>query len=269
MSVSCAAVICVRNEAKHIRRAISDFVSQGIDVVIIDNGSTDHTLQICSEFLGNGLLFIKHMPWKGEFNLSYQLEMKNEIVRNLNHDWVIHADADEWMHSSVEGESLLDGITRISKRGFNVINLEEFVFLPARNEEYNLDHYKKEFLDYYYFSPHKQRLMRVWNRLLSCNNLDSGGHKLSGVGINVSPESFILRHYIVLSHEHAIQKYLQRIFSKRDLVKNWHKKRLDLTLEKLKLPYAHKLKRLDKWDSCNPDFSDPKKEHYWDWVEKY
>ena len=179
MPISCAAIICVRNEAKHIHRAINDFVSQGIDVVIIDNGSTDKTLQICSEFLGNGLLFINHMSWEGEFNLSHQLEMKDRFVRNLNHDWVIHADADEWVHSSVKGETLLEGITRLSKYGFNVINFEEFVFLPAQGEEYNLDNYKKEFLNYYYFSPHKQRLMRAWNRLLSCNNLESGGHKLS------------------------------------------------------------------------------------------
>lgn len=265
MPVSCVAILCVRNEANHIRRAINDFVSQGIDVVIIDNGSTDHTLQICSEFLGNGLLSIEHMPWKGEFDLTTQLEIKNTIVRSLNHDWVIHADADEWMHSPVEGESLLDGITRLSEHGFNVINFEEFVFLPTQGEKYNLDNYQKVFLNYYYFSPQKQRRMIAWNRLLSCSNIESGGHKLIGDGINVSPESFILRHYIVLSYEHAVQKYSQRVFSKRDLAKNWHKKRLNISQEKLELPSPDKLKQLDRWNSYNLDFSDPKKEHYWNW----
>lgn len=265
MPVSCVAILCVRNEAKHIRRAISDFVSQGIDVVIIDNGSTDHTLQICSEFLGNGLLSIEHMPWKGEFDLSAQLEIKNTIVRNLNHDWVIHADADEWMHSSVEGESLLDGITRLSKRGFNVINFEEFVFLPTQDEKYNLDNYQKVFLNYYYFSPQKQRLMRAWNRLLSCSNIESGGHKLSGTGINLSPESFILRHYIVLSHEHAVKKYGSRAFSDADLKKGWHGNRLQLNTERLTLPEPSCLKKLSCWNNVNFDRSDPKKKHYWDW----
>ena len=265
MPVSCAAVLCVRNEAKHIHRAISDFVNQGIDVVVIDNGSIDQTLQICSDFLGHGLLSIEALPWKGKFDLSHQLEMKNEVIKNLNHDWVIHTDADEWMHSSMEGETLLEGITRISKNGYNVINFEEFVFLPTRDEEYKLDRYNKEILSYYYFSPHKQRLMRAWNRSLSCDNTISGGHKLIGEGVSVSPESFILRHYIVLSYEHAIQKYTQRLFSERDLAKDWHKKRLDISSHKLKLPYPHNLKQLDRWDSYNFDFSNPKKEHYWNW----
>lgn len=265
MSISCAAIICVRNEEKHIHRAINDFVTQGIDVVIIDNGSTDNTLQICSEFLGNGLLSIKHIPWEGAFDLSRQLEIKNEIVKKLKHDWVIHADADEWMHSSAEDESLLEGITRLSEHGFNVINFEEFVFLPAQDHEYNLNNYNKELLTCYHFSPHKQRLMRAWNRLISCNNLKSGGHKLSGPEINVSPESFILRHYIVLSYEHAVEKYCQRSFSKCDLEKNWHGKRLNIPPKKLELPNAHKLQQLDRWDSFNLDFSNPKKDHYWNW----
>ena len=42
MPVSCAAVLCVRNEAKHIHRAISDFVNQGIDVVVIDDALQKH-----------------------------------------------------------------------------------------------------------------------------------------------------------------------------------------------------------------------------------
>ncbi len=268
MPVTCAAIICVRNEEKHIRRAITDFISQNIDVVVIDNGSTDSTVNICSEFLNKGLLFIKDMPWEGAFNLSQQLQIKNEIMNSLHHDWVIHADADEWIHSNVEGESLLDGITRIEKNGFDVINLEEFVFLPAQDKKHNLNNIKEEFLDYYYFSPSKHRLMRIWKRSLGYSNFESGGHKLNDKNCNIFPESFILRHYIVLSHDYAAKKYLPRVFAECDLEKSWHGNRLNLTLEKLKLPPSEKLKQLNRWDCFNFDFSDPKKEHYWEWTEK-
>lgn len=265
MQKSCVALICVRNESLHIHRMISDFTNQGIEVVIIDNGSTDDTLDICSTFLGKGLLFVKNMPWTGKFNLSKNLEIKEQVAKTLRHDWIIHADADEWMHSSVDGESLIDGITRISESGFNVINFEEFVFLPKSDSQYNIHDYNKEFKDYYYFAPQKHRLMRAWNRLQDFRNLASGGHRLNGKNINIAPESFILRHYIVLSYEHAVEKYTRRVFSECDLAKGWHGNRLNLTAKKLKLPDRNKLKRLDRWDNYNLDNSDPKDSHYWEW----
>ena len=62
MSVSCVAVLCVRNEQQHIRRAIVDFVSGGIDVAVIDHGSTDATHAIADEFLGAGVVSVDHLP---------------------------------------------------------------------------------------------------------------------------------------------------------------------------------------------------------------
>lgn len=265
MPVSCAAILCVRNEGMHIRRAISDFVNDGVDVIVIDNGSTDQTLDICSEFKGNGLLFTRNMPWSGNFDLTQQLEIKNTIISQLRHDWIIHADADEWMHSSREGESLVDGITRISDCGFNVINFEEFVFLPKPNQISDPTSYKKQSLHYYYFAPRKKRLMRAWNRILNVNNASSGGHVLRGENINVAPESFILRHYIVLSYQHALDKYIDREFSRRDLVKQWHGNRLNFTTNNLKIPDSSNLKKLDRWNDRHFDFTDPKTHHYWEW----
>ena len=60
------------------------FIEQGIDVVVIDNDSTDGTVGICREFLGKGLLFIDQVAWTGRFNLSGQLEAKRRIVAQLD-----------------------------------------------------------------------------------------------------------------------------------------------------------------------------------------
>ena len=45
-SITCAAVIAARNEALHIRRVLINYIEQGIDVVVIDHGSTDETVHI-------------------------------------------------------------------------------------------------------------------------------------------------------------------------------------------------------------------------------
>lgn len=265
MTVSCAAVICVRNEFAHIRRTIRDFLSQGIEVIVIDHESTDGTREYCRDLLGRGVLKLIHLPWEGEFGLTKQLETKKEITESLSHDWVIHADADEWLQSPVPHESLLDGINRQSKSGFNVINFEEFVFLPHREQLPVDTNYQEGILTYYFFEPHTKRLMRAWKRSFNFQNIHSGGHRLEGADLNLSPENFLLRHYLVLSQKHAITKYVGRVFGKRDLAKKMHGNRLNLSAENLHLPQRSDLEVLETWDSKDFDRSNPRREHFWKW----
>lgn len=264
-SVTCAAILAVRNEALHIRRALTAFIKQGIDVVVIDNDSTDETADICREYLGKGLLFMDQAAWTGRFDLSAQLEAKRRVAARLDHDWLIHADADEWMQSPIEGESLLEGICRVSAKGYNAINFDEFVFLPAHDTNDLPGRYEREILHYYFFAPSENRLMRAWQRSANLSNKASGGHRLAGNNLNIAPESFILRHYIVLSQQDAMRKYVGRTFSETDLSKRWHGNRLQLTEEQLRLPGRHRLKELSAWDAAEFDRSDPKHRHYWEW----
>jgi len=265
MSISCVAVLCVHNEEAHIRRAIGDFVEQGIEVAVIDHGSTDRTAEICAGFLGKGLLSVESMPWTGEFDLTAQLQAKRELVDRLGHDWVIHADADEWMHTGVQGESLLDGIRRVSTLGYNAVNFEEFVFLPEPGDREQRMDCRRELLNYYFFAPRERRLMRAWRRQNAFDNEASGGHFLAGADLRLAPESFVLRHYIVLSQEHAIRKYASRVFAGRDLEKGWHDNRRNLVAERLRLPDPAVLERLRDWRSVEFDRSRPKALHFWDW----
>ena len=263
--VSCAAILAVRNEALHIRRVLHEFIRQGIDIVVIDNESTDGTLDICREYLGKGLLFMEQLDWTGRFDLSAQLDAKRSIAARLDHDWLIHTDADEWMQSPVKGESLLEGISRVSAIGCNVINFDEFVFLPVADKYRPSSHYEQEILHYYYFAPAKIRLMRAWQRSADLSNKPSAGHLLTGNKLNIAPESFILRHYIALSQQDAIAKYVGRKFTEADLSKGWHRNRYQLTQAQLRFPDPQQLKKLPAWGAVTFDRSDPKSRHYWVW----
>jgi len=266
-SISCAAILAVRNEARHIHRILSEFIGQGIDVVVIDNDSTDETTTICRQYLGKGVLFMERVAWTGCFDLSAQLAAKKAVAARLDHDWLIHTDADEWMQSPRPGETLLDGIRRVSAQGYNAINFEEFVFLPVNDGSKPGIHYEREMCHYYFFEPRKNRLMRAWQRNADLSNRASGGHRLAGDKLNVSAEPFVLRHYIALSQQDALNKYLGRAFSATDLSKNWHGNRLALTKEQLRLPRKERLKKLPEWDSREFDRTDPKRKHFWEWDE--
>jgi glycosyltransferase involved in cell wall biosynthesis len=264
-NVTCCAVLGVRNEAAHLRRALSAYTNQGIDVVIIDNASTDDTLAICREFLGRGLLRVEYLPWHGVFDLSAQLEAKDRIFKSLPHDWIIHADADEWLQSPRPGEGLVDGITRLAEQGFNAINFDQFVFLPEHQD--TPEEYEKVFLRYYYYHRPEsaKRLMRAWKRIEDFDHRESGGHKLKGANLRVAPENFVLRHYIVLSYSDAVSKYVGRKFSTNDIQKGWHRGRLNISAERLLLPDISRLKKLPRWDSKDFDRSTPYRTHYWRW----
>jgi glycosyltransferase involved in cell wall biosynthesis len=267
MSVSCAAVLCVRNEEVHIERAIGDFVSQGIDVAIIDHGSTDATAQICRDHLGRGVVTVQRLAWHGDFDLTAQLSAKRDVISRLDHDWVVHADADEWLHSPRPGESLLAGVERTAAAGYDAVNFEEFVFLPAPDAGDIRRDYARRSLHYYFFAPQPVRLMRAWSRRRQVSNLTSGGHLLEGA-VALSPEAFVLRHYIVLSQDHALAKYSARTFAPGDLRKGWHANRLGLDAARLRLPDIASLHELAAWDSKDFDRSRPLPVHFWDWDDQ-
>ena len=264
MSLRCVAVLCVRNEAPNLRRSLGDFVDQGIDVAVIDHGSDDGSDAILREFAGRGLVRHETLAWEGVYDQGEQLAAKAALIAGLDHDWVIHVDADEWLHTRRPGETLVQGIGRLAAEGYNAINFDEFVFLPdpCAAEARDL---KRDSLHYYFFEPNPLRLMRAWRRDVGFDNLATGGHVLSGAGMQLAPESFVLRHYIVLSQAHAIAKYVGRTFDSRDLARGWHGNRLGLDAARLQLPARARLKRLARWDEAALDRADPKALHFWDW----
>jgi glycosyltransferase involved in cell wall biosynthesis len=264
-AISCAAVICVRNEAAHVRRAIGDFIGQGIEVAVIDHGSTDGTREICAEFLGRGLVALEDLAWAGAYDQTAQLEAKQALIAKLRHDWVVHADADEWMHTRQPGETLLQGLGRLSAAGYNAVNFEEFVFLPESDQAPEPEDCKRDFLGYYHFAPHRNRLMRAWKRNQGFSNVATGGHVLEGPGLKLAPEDFVLRHYMVLSHRQAVEKYAARVFPAAEIAKGWHRNRLNLDPERLRLPDPASLRHLLSWQDVELDRTDPKALHYWDW----
>lgn len=162
--VSILAIVCARNEAVHIERCLTDLIASGCDVILIDNGSIDETVDRAERFIGRGLLRIEHLPWDGRFSLSAQLWAKKSVIQNSTHDWIVHADADEWLVSPTPGQSLGEAISIAHSAGDNVVNFHECVFIPKAGEDFSQAHYSTQMRDYYFFQPKYPRLNRAWRR---------------------------------------------------------------------------------------------------------
>ena len=234
MSVRVIAIVCARNETLHIEACIDSFVREGIEVVLIDHSSEDGTRRLAERFLGAGLLAIETLAWDGHFALAEQL-VHDRIAGQSNCDWLIHADADEWLQAPAPFASLRLGIEAVARQGYNCINFDEFVFVPRGDENYENTTYREKIGAYYFFQPQPQRLMRCWDRRAGLRNTASGGHLLAGDALRLYPRAFILRHYIALSAAHAQRKYQTRLFAADEVARGWHHNRLNIPAQNLRV----------------------------------
>jgi len=251
------ALIAVRNEELYIKRCLEHLESQGIETCLIDNGSTDRTIEIAKTFSQRGVFKIDSLPFNGTFELEEQLHYKEKLAHEIPADWFIHQDADEIREAPKPFKTLKEGIEAVDKKGYNAINFDEFVFMPTSPEEsYEGKDYVKEMKYYFFLEMRSQHHIKAWKKTKNRVDLASmGGHFVEFKGIKVSPVPFILRHYIVLSLAHANEKYGTRKFPQKELARSWHIDRKDFRPNNFILPRREDMKMLSDdgiWDKTDP-----------------
>ncbi len=266
--LSICVVIAVRNEAQYLQVLLPLLAAQAIDVVIVDDESTDASYEVYTAFRGHPIIGLEYLPYRGYFSLSEQLQAKKQVYDKIKHDWIVHQDADEVLEHFKPDLTLRDAIQEADEGGYNVLNFEEFVFLPEPHADYRHKNYYTDILRYYFFEPQKNRLNRAWRRSANFDNILSGGHIVLGDCVSLCPVNHILRHYIVLGNEHAKRKYLHRAFSDEELSRGWHRRRTNFTEHHLTIPEKSSfLFRLDKYDSRAFRKDRPSHKHYWEWTQ--
>lgn len=83
-----SVVLIVKNEETLLARCLDSV--KGVDeIVIVDTGSTDKTLEIANRYTQN----IHHFPWNDSF-----ADARNIAKTHANSDWILSIDADEYLH---------------------------------------------------------------------------------------------------------------------------------------------------------------------------
>lgn len=252
------ALLTLRNEALYLQTCLENLISQGLEVIVIDNGSTDQSVAIATAFLGAGVISVEHYPYPGYYDWKGILDHKMALAGEIEADWLMHCDADEIRQAPAPFLSLKQGVEEADRTGFNAINFDEFVFLPTSVEErYEGADYPELMRSYYYFSPSPLRRVNLWKK--TANPVDiasSGGHSADFEGRRVFPESFVLRHYIALSHQHAVDKYTKaRVYSKMEIESlGWHRARANLQDWEIVLPIPDQMQTLvdQEFDRSKP-----------------
>jgi glycosyltransferase involved in cell wall biosynthesis len=257
------AVMIVRNEEACLPRCLEHLGEQGLTAAVIDNDSTDRTRAILE---ASGVVErIEHAPFDGIFRWGELLLRAHAMQQTIETDWFHLNSPDEIITSIRRGERLVDAIGRIDAEGYNVINYDEFVFLPVdektRGEGKAFD---KLLRHYYFYAPASLQHMRSWKNVPGLSNVQNGGHRLRGSDINVYPENLPLRHYIAISAEHFRRKYRARKFPAEELARGWHIDRTRIDTEHVRLPSARVLKRFAGDDPATLDRSEIWTRHFWE-----
>ena len=109
-----SVTIIALNEEKKIAKAIQS-VSWAEDILVVDSGSTDRTVEIAKQ---NGARVLQN-PWKGYG------QQKNFAQAHALHSWILNIDADEWVSESLANEirdqlTVLNSTERLPSQGFQI-----------------------------------------------------------------------------------------------------------------------------------------------------
>lgn len=249
------ALLAVRNEEYYIERCLMHLYEQGLATCLIDNDSTDRTVEIAKSFLNKGLFRIERFNFSGIFELTRILNYKSELAEDIDADWFIHHDADEIREAPKPFANIIEGIMDADEKGYNAINSDEFVFAPTSEvEAFEGKDYLNEMKYYYYFKPKMLHRVNIWKKTdANVDLVSSGGHSVMFENRHIYPKNFILRHYILLSKGHAMEKYGKRNYDLEELAKGMHGKRATFSPEKIKFPDRKDLKKVSgEWDLSDP-----------------
>jgi len=84
--LSLSLCMIVRDEAENLKKYLSRFCDLFDDVVVVDTGSVDDTLEVASS-LGARVF---HILWENDFSRA-----RNESLKRAKGDWILVLDADE------------------------------------------------------------------------------------------------------------------------------------------------------------------------------
>jgi SAM-dependent methyltransferase len=212
------AILSAYNEADVIAPAIHHLVEQGIDVYLVDNWSTDGTLDRARGFLDRGLLGMERYPPDGpspHFRWAGYLRRVEQLTRTLPGDWFIHHDADEVRRSPWLGVDLRRALYAVDRAGSNCVDHTVIEFPPVDDDFAAGADFEAHFTRFDFGrNPGHFVELKAWKRAgVPISLAETGGHEVRFPGRRTFPYKFLLKHYPIRSQAHGERK----VFAERQV----------------------------------------------------
>ncbi len=224
------AIIAAYNEADIIGASVCNLIDQGILVFLLDDGSTDGTAEVVEPYVGRGVIAIERLrpaggAGSGEFALKAIVRRKAQLATELDADWFINHDADEFRESPWGDVPLKEAVRRVDALGYNAIDFASFDFRPTDDRDRAGEDVRTAFSFYSESALYDRVQIRCWKKT-PCVELEStGGHDTQFDGRKVFPVRFVLRHYPIRSQAHGERKvFAERRprYAEQERALGWH-----------------------------------------------
>lgn len=255
------ALLATYNERRFVAPCIEHLRRHGVEVYLIDNCSTDDTVGIAERYLDRGVIGIETLPRHGVSDLRARNRRKEQLARELQADWFIHLDADEIRLPPAGGSTLLESLEAVDRQGYNAVNFLELTFVPTR-EDPDHDHagFHRTMRTYYPFLPKFPHRLNAWKAAAEVELGD--GHRVKFPGLRMYPQSFRMKHYLFLSVDHAVEKYVRQRYDQAAVDSGWHGWRASIDAGEIRLPSLADVRVSRTDDDLDP--SAPRVKHYID-----
>ena len=242
-------MLSVFNDEDIVEEVIKYYLSQGIELVILDNFSTDNTFQICKKFSKKEKVKLSRIKMKFETILYKRVFYDIALVQSP--DWIIRIASDEFLESGENNLTLKDAILKIDEKGYNLIQFDRFDFFMTDKDDESVKSIKEK-LPYYSFQ--NDFVYRAWKYIPGIRLNFPGEHLPifpEFKGYNIYLKKFVMRHYPFRSKEQSEKRMKDRIKTVPNILKPKEKKhRYQLILEKdFSSKINHKL--LTKYEENN------------------
>lgn len=223
------AVMNAYNEVDILPEVLSHLLAQGVDVLALDNWSTDGTWELLQKAAqDNPRVRCARFPDAptAQYEWKRQLENVETLAANCGYDWVLHHDADELRFSPWADATLAEAIAYVDALGYNAIDFTvvDHRFLTGQPAQAP---YRESLVGFEFGRKPGHRLqIKGWKCAVGQVNLAaSGGHEAAFTDRKVYPLKFLNRHYPLRNPEQARQKVFEHRkprFAHERRTMGWH-----------------------------------------------
>ena len=192
-------MMLVYNEEDILRETIEHNISQGLDVVILDNGSSDGTFEYCSKLAQENRIRLAQMKTR-KFSPELLFRALYDVAIMSQPDWVVLVSADEFLESYPKDRRLIDEIMEAEQAGYNLLQADRFDFFMTDVDHETLDEKSERpsiRTRLRHYSYHGDALYRAW-RFIPGTTIGPGGHRPifpEDVKYRISPKKLVLCHF--------------------------------------------------------------------------
>jgi len=239
------------NDRDIIGEVLNHLICEGAEPVVLDNGSTDGSFEICQKLFKKGKIDLKQFKSK-KFYLMEILRKLYDMALVKSPDWIIFNGSDEFLESGQKDLPLKKAISHVDFKGYNLIQFNVFNFFMTDDDQDSAKSVREK-MTYYSFDHDNN--YRAWKFHPGILPELRGGHLPIFPGdlkYRIWPRKFILRHYQFRNNEQAkkkIKERLERNEGTAETKTGWHTHYSRINLQRFFDPLEHTM--LNKYHEDN------------------